>query len=127
MRCDCRSDQCPVFFAVNTHVHADHITGTGEIKKRVPGCKSIISKASTARADIHLNEGDTIEFGPYKLACYNTPGHTNGEAVDTVLCVCACVCVCVCVCARVCVHVRACACVCVCVCVCVRLCMRVYV
>ena len=95
----------PCYFAVNTHVHADHITGTGEIKKRVPGCKSIISKASTARADIHLNEGDTIEFGPYKLACYNTPGHTNGEAVDTALCVCACACVCV-VCVCVCVKGR---------------------
>ncbi|KAK7105346.1 hypothetical protein V1264_016740 [Littorina saxatilis] len=65
-------------YAVNTHVHADHITGTGEIKKRVAGCKSLISKVSTAKADVHISEGDVIKFGPYQLDCYSTPGHTDG-------------------------------------------------
>ena len=43
-------------FVMNTHVHADHITGTGRLKKLVPGCQSIISKNSKGKADILLQE-----------------------------------------------------------------------
>lgn len=65
--------------AVNTHMHADHITGTGELKKLVPSVKSVISEASGARADMKLKDGDTLEFGKFKLDCRLTPGHTSGE------------------------------------------------
>lgn len=64
---------------VNTHVHADHITGTGEIKKRLPTCKSVIAGVSKAKADVQIKEGDVINFGSYSLECYSTPGHTDGE------------------------------------------------
>ena len=50
---------------VNTHCHADHITGTGQLKKRVFGLKSAISKHSGATADILLSEGDKISFGKH--------------------------------------------------------------
>ena len=39
-------------YAINTHCHADHVTGTGEIKGRAPSVKSIISAASSAAADL---------------------------------------------------------------------------
>ena len=65
-------------FGVNTHAHADHITGTGLLKKRVDGLKSVIAKASTAKADILLEEGDRIIFGSRFLEVRATPGHTNG-------------------------------------------------
>jgi len=38
-------------YAVNTHCHADHITGTGEIKKRLPSVQSGISRASGAKVN----------------------------------------------------------------------------
>ncbi|ELU18384.1 hypothetical protein CAPTEDRAFT_163196 [Capitella teleta] len=66
-----------LLYGINTHVHADHVTGTGELKKRIPGCKSIISEP-TAKADIHISHGDIIKFGKYQLECRATPGHTNG-------------------------------------------------
>jgi len=47
---------------VNTHVHADHVTGTG-ILKSLTGCKSVISKLSGAKADVFVHEGDTVDFG----------------------------------------------------------------
>ncbi|XP_046577352.1 persulfide dioxygenase ETHE1, mitochondrial-like isoform X1 [Haliotis rubra] len=65
-------------YAVNTHVHADHITGTGEIKKRLPTCKSMIAQISKAVADIKLKEGDVIKFGSHQLEVRSTPGHTDG-------------------------------------------------
>ncbi|XP_028282272.1 persulfide dioxygenase ETHE1, mitochondrial [Parambassis ranga] len=64
--------------AVNTHCHADHITSTGLMKKRLVGLKSAISKFSGASADIHLDEGDKITFGRHCLTVRNTPGHTDG-------------------------------------------------
>ncbi|XP_041372987.1 persulfide dioxygenase ETHE1, mitochondrial-like [Gigantopelta aegis] len=67
-----------LIFAANTHVHADHITGTGEIKKKLPGCKSMIADVSGAKADVKLKHGDTIKFGKFELECRNTPGHTDG-------------------------------------------------
>ncbi|XP_076004689.1 persulfide dioxygenase ETHE1, mitochondrial [Genypterus blacodes] len=64
--------------AVNTHCHADHITSTGLLKKRLAGLKSAISIFSGAKADIHLTDGDRISFGKHYLTVRETPGHTDG-------------------------------------------------
>lgn len=64
--------------SVNTHVHADHVTGSGKIKESVPTCKSMISSASQATSDIKLSEGDKINFGSFQIEVRSTPGHTNG-------------------------------------------------
>ncbi|KAI3789514.1 hypothetical protein L2E82_02313 [Cichorium intybus] len=65
-------------YAINTHVHADHVTGSGLIKTKLPGVKSIISKASKASADILVEAGDKIQFGDLYLEVRATPGHTVG-------------------------------------------------
>ncbi|CAK9147992.1 unnamed protein product [Ilex paraguariensis] len=67
-----------LIYAINTHVHADHVTGTGLIKTKVPGVKSIISKASDAKADLVVEPGDKICFGDLFLEVCATPGHTLG-------------------------------------------------
>jgi sulfur dioxygenase len=73
-----------LLFSVNTHVHADHITGTGRLKTLLPECRSVISKASGAKADIYIEDGDKIEIGDANqrltLECRSTPGHTNGRS-----------------------------------------------
>ena len=65
-------------YVLNTHVHADHITGTGLLKKLVPEIKSVISKVSGAMADIFVENGSIINFGKHQLEVVPTPGHTNG-------------------------------------------------
>lgn len=66
-------------FALNTHAHADHITGSGLMKKQTNfQIKSVIGKHSSAQADIHLEDGDIFTFGKQELLCLSTPGHTNG-------------------------------------------------
>ena len=64
-------------YALNTHVHADHVTGTGEIKQKLPNCKSVIGEVR-AIADIYIKEGDFLKFGHFNLECRATPGHTDG-------------------------------------------------
>lgn len=59
-------------------MHADHITGTGYLKRLIPNVKSVISLSSGADADEHLNDGDYIQFGRHKIKAVSTPGHTNG-------------------------------------------------
>ncbi|KAG8386682.1 hypothetical protein BUALT_Bualt03G0174400 [Buddleja alternifolia] len=67
-----------LMYAINTHVHADHVTGTGLLKSKAPGVKSIISKASKAKADLFVEPGDRICFGDLFLEVRATPGHTLG-------------------------------------------------
>merc|ERR1712002_130629 len=65
-------------YVMNTHVHADHITGTGRLKKLSPGCESVLSENSGAKADLLVKEGNTIKFGNQCLEIVETPGHTAG-------------------------------------------------
>jgi len=67
-----------LIYAMNTHVHADHVTGSGLMKNKVPGLKSIISKASKSKADLLIEAGDKIYFGDLFLEVRATPGHTLG-------------------------------------------------
>ena len=60
-------------------MHADHITGTGILKKLIPNSKSVISAKSKAVADIAVNNGEVLDFGSHHLEVRETPGHTNGE------------------------------------------------
>ncbi|XP_072356618.1 persulfide dioxygenase ETHE1, mitochondrial-like [Scyliorhinus torazame] len=55
-----------LLYAANTHVHADHVTGTGHIKKQLSGCRTVIAEASGAHADVHVKEGDTVMFGRFR-------------------------------------------------------------
>merc|ERR1712098_588025 len=47
-------------YVLNTHVHADHITGTGRLKKLMPGAKSVLGKEAGAVADICLGHGESV-------------------------------------------------------------------
>ena len=65
-------------YAVNTHAHADHITGSGRIKSLRPDVQSVISDCSRAAADIKLQDGESLRFGDQQLKALATPGHTAG-------------------------------------------------
>lgn len=65
-------------YTVETHVHADHVTGAAELRRRM-GSKVAISKASGAEgADRYLVDGDRVGFGERYVSVRATPGHTDG-------------------------------------------------
>lgn len=67
-----------LLFTVETHVHADHVTGAWMLKRRT-GSQIAISAASGAEgADRYLSHGDRCRFGTRYLEVRATPGHTNG-------------------------------------------------
>src|SRR5579862_5730140 len=63
---------------LETHVHADHVTGASLMKQRT-GAKIMVGKASgVVGADRYLVQDDVVSFGGRRLLVRATPGHTNG-------------------------------------------------
>lgn len=70
---------CQLNLVINTHVHADHVTGSGKIKDRYRAedgtvVQSVISESSGARADIKLKDGQKLNCGQLDLEAVFTPG-----------------------------------------------------
>jgi sulfur dioxygenase len=65
-------------YGIETHAHADHITGAYLLKQRAKQVQSVIAEASGAEADVKVNQGDRILFGTRFLEVRATPGHTVG-------------------------------------------------
>ena len=65
-------------WTLETHVHADHVTGASLLKKQL-GSKIALSRDSGAQgADRLLADGDKVAFGKRSLEARATPGHTGG-------------------------------------------------
>lgn len=63
---------------LETHVHADHVTGAWLLKRRF-GSQIMLSAASGAQgADRCLAQDDVVSFGERRLLVRTTPGHTDG-------------------------------------------------
>jgi glyoxylase-like metal-dependent hydrolase (beta-lactamase superfamily II)/rhodanese-related sulfurtransferase len=63
---------------LETHVHADHVTGASLLKQRT-GSNIMVSKTGGALgADRYLVQDDVIAFGSRRLLVRATPGHTSG-------------------------------------------------
>lgn len=64
-------------YAVDTHVHADHITSVGDLRE-ASGCETGVSTGGNVScADHVLNDNDEIHFGSHTLRVISTPGHTD--------------------------------------------------
>jgi glyoxylase-like metal-dependent hydrolase (beta-lactamase superfamily II) len=64
-------------YILDTHVHADHITGAGRLRD-LTGAKSAMSLHSKVKCvDILLNDRDTLKVGKTEIQAIYTPGHTD--------------------------------------------------
>jgi len=65
-------------YTLETHVHADHITGAGRLKAE-RGSKSIVHRDAGARcADLLVSDGVFLQVGHLEFDIRHTPGHTAG-------------------------------------------------
>jgi len=67
-----------VLFTLETHVHADHVTGSWMLKRQLGSEIALSKDAGAEGADRYLAHSDTIVFGRRHLQVRATPGHTNG-------------------------------------------------
>ncbi|MFT4631388.1 MAG: sulfur dioxygenase [Candidatus Pseudothioglobus sp.] len=67
-----------VKYAIDTHVHADHVTGAWLMKHHFQA-PIVLSEAYAAKeVDVQAKHGTALVFGDYTLMVRATPGHTNG-------------------------------------------------
>ncbi len=63
-------------YVLDTHVHADHVTGAGLLRERT-GAKTGGGRGGAPCVDLALGDGDRIRIGAFELRVLATPGHTN--------------------------------------------------
>ncbi len=65
-------------YALDTHVHADHVTALGSFRARL-GVPTVLSeRAGVGCADVLVKDGDVVRFGGHGVVVRETPGHTSG-------------------------------------------------
>jgi len=60
---------------IETHTHADHISGHGEIVRRTGATIYVHELAGVEYPHTNLKDGDELQFGVAKLRVMHTPGH----------------------------------------------------
>lgn len=63
-------------YVLDTHVHADHVTAAGAIAERTSAL-SVAGRLGAGCADVHVGDGDCLQFGCLTLRVRATPGHTD--------------------------------------------------
>ncbi|MFZ2450546.1 MAG: MBL fold metallo-hydrolase [Methylovulum miyakonense] len=67
-------------YALETHVHADHITAGGLLRQRLGAQTAVSELCGATTADIQIQDGDVFPFGDgEQIKVIATPGHTKGS------------------------------------------------
>ena len=68
-----------LLYCLETHIHADHITGTARLRQAT-GCQVCVpAGACAACADRHLEDGEVLQVGSIAIEAISTPGHTDSH------------------------------------------------
>jgi sulfur dioxygenase len=67
-----------LLWTVETHVHADHVTGAWLLKEKLGSRIAAPRAGGTEGADRYLEAGEKLAFGKRTLEALPTPGHTGG-------------------------------------------------
>ncbi|PIR23378.1 MAG: Zn-dependent hydrolase [Deltaproteobacteria bacterium CG11_big_fil_rev_8_21_14_0_20_45_16] len=73
-----KEEELKLQYILETHVHADHITGAASLKEKTSAKICLSEHSGALRADILLKDGQELKFGKHEVKCLTTPGHTDG-------------------------------------------------
>jgi len=62
---------------IDTHIHADHISGLNELNKRTNCARVMGEKSKSEVVDIKLKDDENLNIENIKLKAIYTPGHTD--------------------------------------------------
>ncbi len=74
-----KHDEVQLKYSIETHVHADHITASGELREKLAIQTGIGALCGASSADMQFKHGDIFTLGNQKIAVISTPGHTAGS------------------------------------------------
>ena len=64
-------------YCLETHIHADHITGAGRLRQ-LTGCSTIVpAHADIDCANRAIHAGELVKLGDVEIEAIATPGHTD--------------------------------------------------
>lgn len=69
---------CRLVAVLDTHIHADHVTGAGKLRERTSAVTHVSAQGGAPCADVALTDGHSISIGSIVVRAIGTPGHTNG-------------------------------------------------
>ena len=62
---------------IDTHIHADHVTGAGELRDKTK-CVTIMGEHTpTDAVEVKVKDDEIIELDKFKIRALYTPGHTS--------------------------------------------------
>ncbi|MEA3413440.1 MAG: MBL fold metallo-hydrolase [Pseudomonadota bacterium] len=66
-------------YLLETHIHADHVTGSGNLRERFGAKVAVHRNSGSECADVLLGDGDVIRVGGECVGVLHTPGHTDTD------------------------------------------------
>ena len=67
-----------VLYVLDTHVHADHVTGAWLMHTALKAETVLSARNAAQNVDVQVDHGDVLAFGNCSLSVRATPGHTSG-------------------------------------------------
>ena len=64
-------------YIVDTHTHADHVSGVRELKRKTVAKVVMHEEAPSSLADLRVEDGDRLHLGDLPLKFLHTPGHAK--------------------------------------------------
>lgn len=65
-------------YILDTHIHADHVTGSGTLRAKTGAKIAMGIWAHIAKPDILLKDNDVLSIGEIQITTRETPWHTDG-------------------------------------------------
>lgn len=66
-------------YCLETHIHADHVTGAGKLRQLRGAQVLVPEKAAVLKADLSLADGEILTIGSVTIQAIATNGHTNAH------------------------------------------------
>ncbi len=73
---EARKHGLAIRYVIETHLHADFVSGHQELARRTGAAIYLGAKAGAKFPHVDVCDGDTLEFGKCRLKFLETPGHT---------------------------------------------------
>lgn len=71
-------------YVIDTHTHADHVSGAGDLRRKTVAKVVMHEKAPASLVDIRVVDGDRLHLGELAIKFRHTPGHAK-DLVTVVL------------------------------------------